>query len=82
MMDVTRLSTKGQIIIPKAHRTGYEPGSAFVVSRVGDLIVLKPVTGLEPAQVDELESVDRAWDEIENGKGSAYTEDSFFERLS
>ena len=82
MMDVTRLSTKGQIIIPKAHRTGYKPGSVFVVSRIGDLIVLKPVTGLDPVEIDELESVDRARDEIESGKGSAYTQDALFERLS
>jgi bifunctional DNA-binding transcriptional regulator/antitoxin component of YhaV-PrlF toxin-antitoxin module len=82
MMDVTRLSTKGQIIIPKAHRSGYGPGSAFVVSRIGDLIVLKPITGLNETELGELEAVDRAWDEIESGKGSAYSEEAFFERLS
>jgi AbrB family looped-hinge helix DNA binding protein len=43
-MEVTRLSSKGQIIIPKALRTAHkwEVGQEFVAIDVGDGILLKP----------------------------------------
>jgi AbrB family looped-hinge helix DNA binding protein len=43
-MEVTRLSSKGQVIIPKALRTAHrwETGQALVAIDVGDGILLKP----------------------------------------
>ncbi len=43
-MEVTRLSSKGQIIIPKVLRTAHkwEVGQEFVAIDVGDGILLKP----------------------------------------
>ena len=43
-MDITKLSSKGQVIIPKhfrdAHR--WEPGQELVVIDTGDGVLLKP----------------------------------------
>lgn len=43
-MEVTRLSSKGQIIIPKSLRTAHkwETGQEFVAIDTGDGILLKP----------------------------------------
>ncbi|MEQ1696964.1 MAG: AbrB/MazE/SpoVT family DNA-binding domain-containing protein [Hyphomicrobiaceae bacterium] len=43
-MDTTRLSSKGQIIIPKAVRDahGWAEGVEFVIEEFGDGIVLRP----------------------------------------
>ncbi len=45
-MATTRLSSKGQIILPKALRLahGLEPGAEFVVEDRPDGILLRPVT--------------------------------------
>ncbi|AFY62732.1 AbrB/MazE/SpoVT family DNA-binding domain-containing protein [Synechococcus sp. PCC 6312] len=43
-MDITRLSSKGQVIIPKALRTAHqwEAGQELIATTVGDGILLKP----------------------------------------
>ena len=44
-METTRLSEKGQIVIPKRIRTdhNWEPGMEFSVEDLGDSIALKPI---------------------------------------
>ena len=44
-MEKTRLSNKGQIVIPKQVRAahGWEPGLEFAVEDMGDSIKLKPI---------------------------------------
>ena len=43
-METTRLSTKGQIILPKKIRTSHAwgPGTEFIVEESGDGILLRP----------------------------------------
>ena len=44
-VDITRLSSKGQIVVPRAVREalGLEPGAKFVVLADGDTIILKRI---------------------------------------
>jgi AbrB family looped-hinge helix DNA binding protein len=55
-MEKTRLSNKGQVVIPKAVRTfhGWKPGLEFVVEAVGDGVMLKPI---KPFQETEIKDV-------------------------
>jgi len=48
-METTRLSTKGQIILPKNIRTAraWAPGTEFTVEETGDGVLLRP-TGRFP----------------------------------
>ncbi len=48
-MEITRLSTKGQIVLPKNIRTSRDwgPGTEFTVEETGDGILLRP-TALFP----------------------------------
>jgi AbrB family looped-hinge helix DNA binding protein len=55
-METTRLSNKGQIVIPKQVRVmhGWEPGLEFIVEDTGDDIKLKPVTPYLETKAEEL----------------------------
>jgi AbrB family looped-hinge helix DNA binding protein len=43
-MPITRLSTKGQLILPKDIRTGraWGPGTEFIIEEIDDGILLRP----------------------------------------
>jgi AbrB family looped-hinge helix DNA binding protein len=55
-MDTTRLSSKGQIIIPKALREarGWQPGTAFEIEAVGEGIVLRPLPAFAATTLDDV----------------------------
>ena len=55
-METTRLSNKGQIVIPKRVRTthGWKPGLEFIVEDMGDGIKLKPMTPFVETKAEEL----------------------------
>jgi bifunctional DNA-binding transcriptional regulator/antitoxin component of YhaV-PrlF toxin-antitoxin module len=80
-MEVTKLSTKGQIVIPEKLRRGYETGASFVVSKVNEMLILKPVTGLSDNEKKELKELNTIWNEIDSGKADKYSEKEFFEAM-
>jgi len=55
-METTRLSTKGQIILPKSIRTsrGWGPGTEFVVEEAGTGILLRPAPRLPRTTLEEV----------------------------
>ena len=55
-METTRLSTKGQIILPKNIRTSraWEPGTEFTVEESGDGILLRPAGRFPETDLDEI----------------------------
>jgi len=80
-MDVTTLSTKGQIIIPEKLRAGYEIGSSFLVSKIDELIVLKPIKNLSLEETKEIKDLNKIWKEIDSGKVETYSEKEFFKAM-
>jgi bifunctional DNA-binding transcriptional regulator/antitoxin component of YhaV-PrlF toxin-antitoxin module len=80
-MEITKLSTKGQIVIPESLRKGFDSGTPFVVSRQDNLIILKEVKGMTNEEQAELEELDKVWKEIDNGKCESYTEKDFFAKM-
>lgn len=54
-MEKTRLSSKGQIIIPKAVRDshGWGPGTAFEIEDTGDTLILRPVKLFPTTTIDD-----------------------------
>ena len=50
-METTRLSTKGQIILPKGIRVSraWGPGTEFTVEETGNGILLRPTTRFQRA---------------------------------
>jgi len=55
-MEKTRLSNKGQVVIPKAVRAlyGWQAGVEFAIETVNDGIVLKPIKPYEETKIDEV----------------------------
>ena len=55
-METTRLSTKGQIILPKNIRTsqGWGPGTEFTVQETGGGILLRPASRFPSVGLEEV----------------------------
>lgn len=55
-METTRLSSKGQIIIPQGIREAHHwhPGIEFVVTETNDGILLTPIKSFQPSSVKSL----------------------------
>jgi AbrB family looped-hinge helix DNA binding protein len=52
----TKLSSKGQVVIPEEirKRLGLEPGAQFVVVGDGDVVILKTIQAPQMSQFDDL----------------------------
>jgi len=55
-MAITKLSTKGQIIVPKNIRASraWEPGTEFIVEETDDGILLRPARRFPETGLDEV----------------------------
>ncbi|MBI3684461.1 MAG: AbrB/MazE/SpoVT family DNA-binding domain-containing protein [Acidobacteria bacterium] len=55
-METTRLSTKGQIVLPKSIRTSraWGPGTEFTVEETGDGLLLRPAERFPGADLDDV----------------------------
>ena len=55
-METTRLSTKGQIILPKTIRTSraWGPGTEFTVEETRDGVLLRPAGSFPEATLDQV----------------------------
>jgi len=58
-MQSTKLSSKGQVIIPKALRSRYKwnPGQKLMVIDTGDGILLKPSQSFEKTELDQVAGI-------------------------
>jgi AbrB family looped-hinge helix DNA binding protein len=61
-VETTRMSSKGQVVIPENIRTrlGLKPGAQFVVVGDSDTVILKMITAPDMSQFDGLISRARA----------------------
>ena len=80
-METTKLSTKGQIVIPESIRSGIDVGTVFTITTNEDLIVLKKIQGLTELEKKELAELNKIWKDIDEGKCESYTKKEFFAKL-
>jgi AbrB family looped-hinge helix DNA binding protein len=81
-METTKLSSKGQVIIPKWLRDAYrwEAGLEFVVIDTGEGVLLKPSRPFAPANLDDVagslpyDGPARTIEEMEDGVRQAIQE--------
>jgi len=81
-MDIalTKMSSKGQIVIPVEMRKGIQEGEKLVVIQNKDQIIMKKASKLAENLIDDLEFAKRteeAWKRIEEGKGIKMNFDDF-----
>ena len=80
-METTRLSSKGQIIIPLNIRKNIKEGTSFVVVQQNGLIILKEITGLTQQEIKEAQEFQKIWKDIDEGKCQSYSVEEFFTEM-
>jgi len=86
-MDVaiTRMSSKGQIVIPASMRADIPEGEKLLIIRDGGRYILKPLAGLEPALKEDLlfaEKTEQAFEEYRKGTFTKKTAREFSDELA
>ena len=81
-MEITKLSTKGQIVIPESLRKGLDIGTPFTVTKKGNIIVLKKVEGLTGEEMEEMKELNEIWKEIDEGKGLTLSKEEFLKEMN
>ena len=75
MLEITKMTSKGQVVIPKELRDDLdlEEGSQLVVSRVGELVLMKKIAVIDPKK--EFEELTRLGTKFAKEKGIRSEED-------
>ena len=86
-MDVaiTRMSSKGQIVIPASMRADIPEGERLIIIRDGERYILKPLSELEPALKEDLlfaEKTEQAFEEYRKGTFTKKTAHEFSDELA
>ena len=83
-VSMTKMSSKGQIVIPLDMRKYIKEGEKMIVIKDGDRIVLKKVETLDKNLKEDIEFAKRteeAWKRIEAGKGIRMDFDDFIKEM-
>lgn len=81
-MEVTKLSTRGQIVIPESIRGDMEVGTAFTVTKTNKMIILKEIEGLTKEEIAEMKELDKIWKDIDDGKGTTMDAKEFLKEMN
>ena len=85
MVEITKASSKGQVVIPGdiRKRLDIHKGSVLVVAAKDEMIVMKKLdTNISKADLKTLEAVEKAWKDIEHGRYKVLTPDEFSKELA
>jgi AbrB family looped-hinge helix DNA binding protein len=83
-IDITRLSSKGQVVIPAEMRGNLKEGDKLVVIENGDQLILKKANKFDENLREDLEFAKRteeAYKRIESGDYVSVDSDSLFEEM-
>jgi len=84
MTEITRMSSKGQLVIPSDIREqmGLKEGSVLGISADNDVILLKKLdTNLDAKDLKTMKRLSEAWDDIEKGRFKSYSVDGFLKEI-
>ncbi|MDP1695822.1 MAG: AbrB/MazE/SpoVT family DNA-binding domain-containing protein [archaeon] len=83
-IDITKMSSKGQVVIPAELRRDMREGDKIVVIRNNDQIILKKADKFDKNIEEDLEVARRAenaWKEIGAGKFKRMSPDKFLKEI-
>lgn len=85
-MDVaiTKMSSKGQVVIPTEMRKGFQEGDKLLLIQTDDQLIMKKASKLDKTLKEDLDFAKRteeAWKRIEEGKGIKMDFDDFLEEM-
>lgn len=81
---ITKISSKGQIVIPSNMRKDIAVGEEFLIIKEGDKLLMKKITELTKQLKEELlfaKRVEKAWKTYEKGKLKSLSANKFLEEL-
>lgn len=83
-INITRMSSKGQVVIPLEMRKGIHEGEKLVIIKNKDQIILKKAKDFDKNLEEDLEFARRteeAWKSYERGEFISLPKDKFLEEL-
>ena len=83
-IELTRMSSKGQVVIPKKMRKDFHKGEDLILIKAGKQIIMKKASDLDKKLKEDLEFAKRteeALKRIEKGKGIRMDFDEFIEEM-
>ena len=83
-LSITKMSSKGQIVIPMEMRKEFHDGEKFIVIKSGNQLILKTLTAFDKNIEDDLEFARRteeAWKSYEKGEFKSMPVDDFLKKL-
>lgn len=83
-IDITKMSSKGQIVIPAELRMDMKEGDKIVVIRNNDQIILKKANKFDKALEEDIivaKRVEESWKDIEQGKFKRMTPEDFLKEI-
>ena len=81
---ITKMSSKGQIVIPAAMRTDIEEGEKLLLIQNDKHLIMKKASDLDKNMAEDIEFARRteeAWKRIEQGKGIKMDFDKFIDEM-
>ena len=83
-IEITKMSSKGQVVIPKGMRKGIEEGEKLIIIQNGKQIIIKRTKDLDKNFKEDLEFARRteeAWKRYEKGEFITRSTDEFLKEL-
>ena len=83
-ISITKISSKGQIVIPNEMRKDLSEGDKLVIIKNGKQLILKKMEDFNKNLEEDLEFARRteeAWKEIDKGNFSSYSGEEFLKKL-
>jgi len=81
---ITKVSTKGQIVIPSGLRNDIHTGDEFLIVKDDDRIILKSMDNVAEDLKEDLifaERIEKAWQDYKKGKFVKKSKKDFLEEL-
>ena len=81
---ITRMSSKGQVVIPASMRTDLPEGEKILIIREGERIILKPLSDIEPTLREDIlfaEKTETAFGEYSKGNFTKKKAGDFIEEM-
>ena len=82
--ELTRVSSKGQVVIPTEVRKKLKikKGNVFAITTKKNMIVMKKLdTKIKAEDLKTLKLLEEAWEDIEKGRYEVYSKEAFFKEL-
>ena len=83
-IDITKMSSKGQIVIPADMRQDLKEGEKLVIIKTKDQIILKKASAFRKKLAEDIEFARRteeAWKQYDRGEFKSLSADEFLEEL-